>query len=136
MTAASQELTSSVFKSLANDTSLVTLLGGPKIFDRLPEKLDPPYAVLGAMTCVDWSTATEGGEAHTFTIHVWSNSSDRRECQALLAKISSVLKTDLPDMPNHHLVHLREQFSETRRDRLAEYFHSFARFRGVTEPKT
>lgn len=127
-------LQESVFKALLADPDLTTLLGSNAIFDRVPEKQSMPYLVIGRSTTSDWSTATEGGEAVIFFVHVWSKDTSRSEVHALQSKIKEVLTADLPPLDGHKLINFRFQLAETRRDRTDNHFHGVMRFRAVTEP--
>lgn len=133
MISPSQALYEAVFKRLLQDTELTQLLGSDRIFDRIPERVSPPYCVVGSMRSDDWSTATEEGAAITFMVHCWSDASSRQECEIILAKTSRCLLS-LDTLQGHELVQLRMQFSEIRRDRNSAHFLGVTRFRGVTEP--
>ncbi|EFL88959.1 DUF3168 domain-containing protein [Ahrensia sp. R2A130] len=124
------------YQALYADTDLQAELGGARIFDRVPERARPPYVVLGDARSDDWSTATEGGEAIVFFVHIWTRSGHRRDNHALQAHAKRILTADGLTIEDHHLVAQRYQFSDTRRDRLHGYLHGVLRFRAVTEPVT
>lgn len=124
-----------IFKALLQDNDLLALLGGPHIFDRLPERIAPPYCVIGMMRIDDWSTASEDGSALTFQVHVWSKEKSRSQCNAVLQRAEEVLVNGALSLTDHHHIHTRRQYSEIRRDRNTAHFHGVTRFRGVTEPK-
>ena len=130
------DLQETIFKALSQDNELLTLLGPNKVFDRVPERVDFPYIVIGRSTTSDWSTSTEDGETIVFFIHTWSRISSRSECHALQAQVKRVLAGSLAPLTDHHLINLRFQLAETRRDRVSEHFHGVLRFRAVTEPRT
>ncbi len=134
MTLSSQELQSSIFKVLAADTTLVENLGGLKLFERMPERAQYPYVVLGRQTISDWSTSTEDGEAIVFFVHVWSRAKNYDQSSMLQDRIKYLLTETLSDLPTQKLIHLRFQLAETRRDRLNGHLHSIMRFRAVIEP--
>ncbi len=133
MTAAILDVQKAIFKALTADSELVDALGGQKIFDKMPERVDAPYVVIGRSTASDWSTATDEGEAVTLFIHVWSQSGSRAECHTLQQHLKRILHDQAQALDAHHLVAMRLQFSETRRDRKSEHLHGVMRFRGVTE---
>lgn len=129
-----QELQKFVFSTLLTDSELVSTLGGPKIFDHVPERVAHPYIVLGRCIASDWSTSTEDGQALTFFIHIWSKSKSRAEINSLQEKVKLLL-TDHPNLVGQHcLAALRFQLVETRRDRPNGFLHSVLRFRAVLEP--
>jgi len=135
MTDPAIELQQAIFKALSQDTELSTSLGADKIFDRVPERVGFPYIVIGRSATSDWSTSTEGGEAIVLYIHTWSSSASRSESHTLQAHVKRILAGTLPPLTDHHLVNLRFQLAETRRDRVSEHFHGLLRFRAVTEPQ-
>lgn len=124
-----------VYQALATDSELQGELGGSLPFDRVPQRARPPYIVLGDARSDDWSTATEGGEAIIFFVHIWTRSGHRRDNHELQAHVKRILTADGLSIEDHHLVALRYQFSDTRRDRQHGYLHGVLRFRAVTEPK-
>ncbi len=133
MIAATLDLQQTIFKALVADLDLIAELDGQKIFDQMPERVAPPYIVVGRTTTSDWSTSTESGEAVTVFIHVWSDQGSRTQCYELQAHLKRILHDKSQSLDSHHLIALRLQFSETRRDRKSEHLHGVMRFRGVTE---
>lgn len=136
MSDACQELITSLFEALTDSSELTSLLGGVKIFDRVPDRAGFPYVVIGRTSTTDYSTASEDGVAIVLFIHCWSKSADRREIHAVQQQIDAVLTGPLPAMATHNLIHLRNQFSETQRDHVRRVMHGLTRFRAVLEPKT
>lgn len=134
MTVAALQVQQAIFKTLANDASLIGQLGGAKIFDHVPERVQPPYVIVGRTAVSDWSTATEGGESIALFLHTWSKSTSRRESYELQERVKQVLLNGVQPLDGHHLVNLRFQFSETRRDRVSMHLHGVMRFRAFTEP--
>ena len=134
MSTASHELHQHVFKTLLSDTALMGLLGGEKVFDRVPERVAPPYVVMGQMSDTDWSTSTEDGKTISFTLHAWSKHRSREESHAILAQIEQALTEAAVTLPGHHLVSLRTLFSEVRRDAPSKNLHGIIRLRAVCEP--
>ncbi len=129
------DLRHALFTALSADTELVAQLGGPKVFDKVPERVSPPYVVVGRSASSDWSTATEDGEAIVFFVHTWSKSANRNESHDLQAHVKRIMAANLPALDDHHLVNLCFQLAETRRDRAEGYLHGVLRFRAVTEPR-
>ena len=134
MTAHNSALQRACFHALSADPDLTALLGADRVFDRVPERVRPPYLVLGQSMVSDWSTATEDGEAIVFFIHVWSKSSDREQCHAAQEEVKRVLEGAL-SLPAANLVALRFQLADTRRDRPSGYLHGVMRFSAIIEPQ-
>ena len=134
MASAAWELQKAIFASLSGNSALTSLLGGQRIYDDVPRGTDPPYITFGQSTVRDWSTGTETGNEHLFTIHVWTRATGER----LSHQIMSVLRDGLHDavlaVTDHRLINLRHEFSDTVRDPDGETIHGVVRFRAVTEP--
>ncbi|NDW03067.1 DUF3168 domain-containing protein [Jiella pacifica] len=130
----SAELQQSIFSALTSDPSLTALLGGPKVFDRRPERANFPYLTLGRTAVVDWSTGSEDGAEHILTLHVWAKGGGKAETYAIMDKVAEKLNDATLPMEGHHLVNLRLQFAEARREPDSAAYHGILRFRAVTEP--
>lgn len=130
----SAELQSTIVHALATDPSVLALLGGPKIFDRVPERESFPYLTLGRTAVVDWSTGTEDGTEHILTLHVWAKGGGKRETYEIMDRVSTKLHDAALPVSGHHLVNLRLQFAEARQEPDSPAYHGILRFRAVTEP--
>ena len=130
----SAELQTTIFETLTADPSLTSLLGGPKVFDRRPEHASFPYLTLGRTAVVDWSTGTEDGSEHILTLHVWAKGGGKAETYEIMDKVAEKLNDATLPMEGHHLVNLRLQFAEARREPDSAAYHGILRFRAVTEP--
>lgn len=123
-----------IYQTLANDPGVTGLLGGANIYDDVPRTASYPYLTLGQSVARDWSTGSEDGMEHIVTLHVWSRAGGKKETQEILGKVQDVLH-DLPiALADHHLVNLRQEFSEARQDPDGETYHGIVRYRAVTEP--
>lgn len=131
---ASHALQQAIFATLSADAALSALLGAGRVFDDVPQGTRPPYVTFGPATAQDFSTGSEPGTEHLFTLHVWSDRAGKLETQEILA----VLRAALHDRPlavdGHTLINLRHERSETRRTPGGESVYGLARFRAVTEP--
>lgn len=127
-------LQQAVFAALGADATLTVLLGPGRIFDDVPQGTPLPYVTLGRMTAQDWSTGSEDGTEHVFTVHVWSGARGKKQAHELLGAIRAALHDQPLAVTGHSLVNLRHEHSEIRRDTDGETVHGFARFRAVTEP--
>lgn len=134
MAAAAIELQKAVFSALAGDAVLVSALGGPRIHDHAPANVPFPYVTFGRASAHDWSTATEDGSEHLFTIHVWSRAKGRSEAVAIMAAVRERLHDAGLAVAGHVLVNLREEFREIRFDDDHGVHHGTLQFRAVTEP--
>ena len=71
----------------------------------------------------DWSTGTEDGAEHNFTLPVWSRSGGKKQVLEILEAIRAVLHDQPLLLADHHLVNLRHEFSEARLDPDGDTFH-------------
>ena len=131
---ASWALQKALFSALSSDGTLLSLLGGAKIFDDVPQETALPYVTFGQTSSRDWSTGTEEGEEHVMTLHVWSEAAGRREVNAILGEVKRVIAGASMPLAGHQLVNLRLEFAESRREADGETYDGVARYRAVTEP--
>lgn len=134
MTAPAAELQKAVFAALRGNAALVTLLGGPKIYDQAPANVDFPYLTFGRTSVYDWSTDTESGTEQLFSVHVWSKSQGKREALEIMEAVRGLLDDATLNLGTQHLVSMRLEFSEARFDDRLSVQHGLLRFRAVTEP--
>lgn len=134
MSSAGWELQKAVHAALTGDVALVGLLGGPRVFDDVPQQSAYPYVALGSSTERDWSTSTEDGAEHVLTLHVWSRKAGRRETREIMDAVRTALHDKPLPVGGYRLINLRHEFSEARRDSDGETYHGIVRYRAVTEP--
>ena len=134
MPSASFALQQSIYSALAADASIMAQLGGPRIFDDVPQKSEFPYLTLGQSNVRDWSTGTESGDEHLLTVHVWSRASGRKQTHEIMGALKSALHNRALALAGHRLVNLRHEFSDARREPDGETYHGIVRLRAVTEP--
>ncbi|WP_185983128.1 DUF3168 domain-containing protein [Aureimonas mangrovi] len=134
MTHPSADLQSSIVRTLVADPALVGLLGGPKVFDHVPEHAKFPYLTLGRTAVVDWSTGSEDGHEHILTLHVWARGGSKAETYEIMDKVSNRLHDAVLTLDAHRLVNLQLQFAEARQEPESPTYHGILRFRAVTEP--
>lgn len=135
MSSAVWDLQQAVHAKLANDTAVLALLGGsPRIYDDVPRGAALPYVTLAAFTARDWATGTESGTEITFTVHAWSRGAGHKGPHLLADAVRAALHDQSFTLTAHHLVNLRHDSSETRRERDGDTYRVIARFRAVLEP--
>ena len=134
MPSASWALQQAVFAALAEDAALLALLGGPRIYDDVPQGTAFPYVTFALSQVRDWSTSTEAGAEHTLTLHVWSQAKGRKETHEIMSALGSALHEQPLSLTGHRLINLRLEQSDARRETDGETYHGIVRFRAVTEP--
>jgi hypothetical protein len=134
MPSAAWELQKAVYGALVDDSGVLALLGGPRVYDDVPRGAAFPYLTFGPGVARDWSTGTEAGTEHLLTLRVWSRAGGEREVHQILDAIRAALHDAALAPAGHRLVNLRHEASETQRDADGETYLGSARFRAVTEP--
>jgi len=127
-------LQQSIFAALGADAQLAALVGPGRVFDDVPQGTALPYVALGSIAAQDWSTGSEDGTEHVFTVHVWSGARGKKQAHEILRAIRATLHDQPLAVAGHSLINLRHERSEVRRDTDGETVHGTARFRAVTEP--
>ncbi len=82
MTWAPQAAQKTVYEILSGDVALTTLLGGPRVFDHVPDESVYPYVVIQMKPMTDRGNTTFDGVALKYTINVWYQSPGRGDLQA------------------------------------------------------
>jgi hypothetical protein len=119
--------------ALSADAPLAALLGGGKVYDEPPREAALPYVTLGENAFVDNSTATESGEEHTLTLHVWSRHGGHKEAHEIAGAVLGAL-VDVPlALDGHHLANLRFILADVRREPDGRTYHGVVRLRAITE---
>ncbi|MEO8651002.1 MAG: DUF3168 domain-containing protein [Hyphomicrobiaceae bacterium] len=134
MSSAVWDLQQAVHATLAADTTVLALLGGARVYDDVPRGAAFPYISLAAFTVRDWATGTEPGTEITFTVHAWSRDAGLKGPHLLAEAVRGALHDQSLALVDHHLVNLRYESSETRRERDGDTYRVIARFRAVVEP--
>lgn len=133
-TAASAALRAAVHDALIADAALVSMLGGPKIYDEPPRSAAFPYVTLGEARITDFSSGGEPGEEHQLTLHAWSRQGGTRESHLIAGALLQALDDAALALTDHHLVNLRFSVADIRREADGRTYHALVRFRAVTEP--
>ncbi len=135
MPASAVSLRAAIRDALAADMPLVTMLGGAKIYDEPPRDAALPYVTLSEDVIADAATATEAGDEHALTLHVWSRQGGHREAHIIAGALLEAL-IDVPlALDGHHLANLRFIVADVRREADGRTYHGIVRLRAVTEPQ-
>jgi hypothetical protein len=133
MAAAAVELQKVIFAALKGDATVTGIVGN-RIHDTAPANVHFPYLTFGRTSSFDWSTGTEIGTEHLFTIHVWSKAKGKTETLELMGRVEALLREASLSPEGHHLVNLMPDFAESRFDEELSLHHGLLRYRAVTEP--
>jgi hypothetical protein len=127
-------LRTAIRNALAADAPLALLLGGAKIYDEPPRDAALPYVTLGEDVIADNSTATEPGDEHALTLHVWSRQGGHKQAHAISGAVLAALVDAPLALDDFHLANLRFIVADVRRDADGRTYHGIVRLRAVTEP--
>ena len=133
MAAAAVELQKVIFAALRGDAAISAVVGN-RIHDHAPANVRFPYLTFGRSSAYDWSTGTEIGTEHLFSIHVWSKARGKTETLELMGRVEELLRDGKLVPQGHHLVNLTPNFAESRFDEELSLYHGLLRYRAVTEP--
>jgi hypothetical protein len=127
-------LRAAIRNALIADAPLASLLGGAKIYDEPPREAALPYVTLGEDVIADRSTATEAGDEHALTLHVWSRQAGHKEAHVIAGAVLAALVDAPLALDGHHLANLRFLVADVRREADGRTYHGIIRLRAVTEP--
>jgi Protein of unknown function (DUF3168) len=131
---ATSALQAAMVSRLKADPELNFLLGGPRIYDRVPQGAPPPYVTLAGIETHDWSTSGAVGHEHFVTLHVWSRNPSRKEAQGIVGAVGDCLDQAPLRPDGHRLVNLKTLFWTAMPEPSSEYTRGVVRLRAVTEP--
>ena len=130
-------LQQAVFALLDGDAGVAAHLAGriydappPLVGEAAPEGL---YAVIGDEEVADWSTKSDFGANHLFTVSVNAPRAGFAEAKQAAGAISDALLGGLPALSRGHLVAIRFVDARTRREAEGEMRRVEMRFRAVIE---
>ena len=131
---AALELQKAILSALSDYAPLVQALGGAKFHDLTSMRTAYPYVTFGPSSIHDWSTDTEQGSEHFFTLNIWSGAKGKAEALVLIEAVRKALVEMEPAMNGFNLVNLRQESAEIRFDDDLGAHHGLMRFRAVIEP--
>jgi hypothetical protein len=82
----------------------------------------------------DGSTATEDGDEHALTLHVWSRQGGHKEAHLICGAVLEALADAPLSLDGHHLANLRFIVADVRREADGRTYHGLIRLRALTEP--
>lgn len=134
MSTSTAALRAAIHDALVSDGALISMLGGPKIYDEPPANAAFPYVTLGEARVSDFSAGEERLEEHQLTLHAWSRQGGHKQAHLVAGALLQALD-DAPLSPQgHQLVNLRFSLADIRRESDGRTHHALVRFRAVTEP--
>jgi len=130
-----------LYDRLTGYAALTSALGGPKVYDHVPQGTAAPYVVIGADTVLDGDTRTQSGWECTVTIHAWDfEKAGRKSVKTLLSHLYDALHQQEATITvtGFTLVQVRFEFEETFQETAVEgsvdrYYHGVQRYRAFVQ---
>lgn len=119
--------------TLLADATLVSLLGGTKVFDDTPSGTQAPYVVFADTLWRDWSSSLSRGAEQILVLSVWSTQRGVREALDIAERVIALLDEAPLTLTGAKLIDLRFLQLETKRDGGGRFARANLRFRATTE---
>lgn len=122
-----------IIAALSADATLVSLLGGVRVFDEAPPGAPTPRVAFSETQARDWSTSGSRGVEQVFALTVWSGARGTREALNIADRIVALLDEAPLTIEGHSLIDLRFTALAARREQNGRYARVDVRFRATTE---
>jgi len=122
-----------IYAALAAAEELTSILGGTKIYDRVPKPAVDPFVTIGELTGVDWSTAGHDGQEFELTVHTWDRGQSSVRLKQIMAAILACLHDASLSIAGFNCVSVRYVSQSVITDPDGTTFHGVQRFRLVVE---
>lgn len=124
-----------IFETLSIDAQLVSLLGGPRVYDVFPRDREFPCVLIGPVNIDDWSNDTNAGAAVIATLVVWCDAKGLKQTYALADRVKSICETlSIDPADGYHIVVSQFLTARHERDVAARLSKAILRFRILVEP--
>lgn len=127
-------LRAAIRERLLADADLLARLGGPRVVDRAPRGLPPPFLWLAEADTRDWGSGDVRGHEHRLALVALSREGGPAEALAIAERAATLLDDAELDLAGHRLVLLRVVATELRRGDGADTVRATLRLRALTEP--
>ncbi|MBW9112697.1 DUF3168 domain-containing protein [Rhizobium cauense] len=130
---ATNELLAAIHARLTGDAVLLGLIGEDGVRDRLATGRKLPSVLIGDVNSNDYSTSTERGEEHLFSLEIWIDVGGRKQAQLVASRLHALLHDAALDLGPYRLVSLLHARTQSRREPKTKLYVAELRFRAVTE---
>lgn len=135
-------LQAGVYARLVGYSPLTTALGGPFVYDNVPQGTAAPYVLIGDDTLNEDDTKTANGWNVTLTIHCWDfEKAGRKSVKTIMGCIYDALHRNEGNLTVSGLSVLEVacEFQRTIQETAEEgsndhYYHGVMRFRALIKP--
>ena len=94
-----------LYSALVNDSALIALLGGTRIYASVPSATDPPYICFGLARVTLWNGGSQIGHKHYCVLDIWSLQGGDVEMLALADRINQIVLSGAVVPDGHHMLH-------------------------------
>lgn len=126
-----KEIQQGIYATLNGDTTLGAMITG--VYDRVKQKTDYPYVVIGDASAQDWSTKTTKGLQSLSRVHVYSRKGGRKQALEIMSRIYELLHEGSPTISGHMLVQSRHESSDIRLENDGQTYHGELSFRLLSQ---
>ena len=104
-------------------------------FDGAPKDAVLPFVAFGDVVLRDWSTGSDAGLEHQFTLDIWSSQPGNGETLKIADQILDFLARTALQLQGAQLIDLRFVSFEARRESNGRFAKGRLRFRAITEER-
>ena len=104
-------------------------------FDGAPKDAVLPFVAFGDVVLRDWSTGSDAGLEHQFTLDIWSSQPGNGETLKIADQILDFLGRTALQLQGAQLIDLRFVSFEARRGSNGRFAKGRLRFRAITEER-
>lgn len=116
-----KEIQQGIFATLNDDSTLGAMITG--VYDRVKQKTNYPYVVVGDASARDWSTKTTKGLESRLSIHIYSRKGGRKQALDIMSRIYELLHEGNPIISGLSLVYSRHDSSDIRLESDGQTYH-------------
>ena len=125
-------LRSAIRRAALNDPAIAVAVNG-SFYDGAPRDAIFPFVTFGDVLLRDWSTTTDRGLEHQFTLEIWSLQPGNGETLKLADQLLTFLRSASLPLQGFQLIDLRFVSFEARRESNGRIAKGRMRFRAITE---
>ncbi len=123
----------SAIRSAALNNPSVAAAVNASFYDGAPRDAAYPFVCFGDVSLRDWSTGSDRGLEHQFTLEIWSTQPGHGEVLKLADLLQTFLQSAILSLQGFQLVDLRFLWFEARREMNGRFAKGRMRFRAITE---
>ena len=123
----------SAIRSAALNDPAIAVAVNTSFYDGAPRDAIFPFVTFGDVLLRDWSTTTDRGLEHQFTLEIWSLQPGNGETLKLADQLLTFLRSASLPLQGFQLIDLRFVSFEARRDSNGRFAKGRMRFRAITE---